>query len=109
MVYPATFTEGQTLPDGQMTTTISSGGMQMMKMVMDIVERKVEKFETITTPAGDFACVKMSQVMKNTMMGRTSQSKSISWISKNIGPVRTESYDEQGALQSVHVLAEVIR
>jgi len=109
LVFPATFTEGQTLPDGQITTTISSGGMQMMQMVIDIVERKVEKFEPITTPAGEFACAKTSQVMKSTMMGRTSTYKSISWISKNIGPVRTETYNEQGVLQNVHVLAQVIR
>lgn len=109
LTFPAKFTEGMTLPDGDMTMTVSSGGIQMMKMVMNIVERKVEKMESLTTPAGTFDTAKVSAVMKNTMMGRTSSYKSISWIAMGIGPVRTETYNEQGELQNVHVLTNIIR
>ncbi|MBK6526164.1 MAG: hypothetical protein IPG07_11810 [Crocinitomicaceae bacterium] len=57
LVYPATFTEGQSLPDGTLTMKMSSSGMVIMTMVMEVVDRKVEKFESITTPAGTFDCV----------------------------------------------------
>ena len=109
LVFPATFKEGQTLEDGQMTMTISSGGMQVMKMVTNITDRNVEKFENLTTPAGSFDCVKMNQVMSTEMMGRTTKMKSIQWLSLNVGAVRTETYNEDGTLQSVHLLTQIIK
>jgi hypothetical protein len=109
LIYPAKFEEGETLPDGEMTMTISSSGMQLMKTVTKIMERKVEKFESITTPAGSFDCVRTSQVMLTEMMGRTTKMKSIGWISLNVGAVRTETYNEDGSLQGVHLLTQIIR
>jgi hypothetical protein len=109
LIFPSTFAEGQTLPDGQMTMTVSSGGYQVMKMTMYVIERKVEKAESITTPAGTFDCYKCSATMKMDMPLAKSTTKSISWISKGLGQIRTESYNEKGELQNVHVLAEIIR
>jgi hypothetical protein len=109
LVFPATFSEGQTLPDGQMTMTASTGGYQVMKMTMYVTERKVEKAETITTPAGTFDCYKCTATTKMDMPMAKSTTRSISWISKGLGQIRTESYNEKGVLQSVHILAEVIR
>ena len=109
LVFPSAFTEGQTLPDGQMTMTASSGGYQVMKIVTSIVERKVEKFESLTTEAGTFECVKLSEVVKTEMTLGKSQSKIITWITMGLGPVRTETYNEKGELQGVHVLSKVTR
>jgi hypothetical protein len=109
LVYPATFTEGQSLPDGTLTMKISSSGMVIMTMVMEVVDRKVEKFESVTTPAGTFDCVKLSQTTKMDMGMMKTTVKSIDWFSKSIGSVRNESYDKDGALQSYRVLTQVIR
>ncbi len=109
LVYPATFSEGQTLPDGSMTMKVSSGGMVMMTMVFNVVERKVEKFESVTTPAGTFQCVKLSQVTKSEMMGMKTSTKSIDWFSMGIGSVRSETFDKDGALMSYRILTQVIR
>jgi hypothetical protein len=109
LVYPATLKEGEVLPDGEMTMTVSSGGMQVMKMVTKITERKVEKMESKTTTAGTFDCVRTSQMMSTEMMGRTTKMKSISWISLNVGMVRTETYNEDGTLNNVHVLTQIIK
>jgi hypothetical protein len=109
LVYPATFTEGQTLPDGSMTMKVSSGGMVMMTMIFNVVERKVEKFESITTPAGTFQCVKLSQVTKSEVMGMKTSTKSIDWFSMGVGSVRHESFDKNGALESYRILTQIIR
>lgn len=109
LIYPSTFTEGQTLPDAKMTMKVSSGGMVIMTMVMDVVERKVEKFETITTPAGSYECVKLSQVNKMDMGMMKMTTKTIDWFSLGVGSVRNESYDDKGALQSYSILTQVIR
>jgi hypothetical protein len=109
LVYPATFTEGQSLPDGTLTMKISSSGMVIMTMVIEVVDRKVEKFESVTTPAGTFDCVKLSQTTKMDMGMMKTTTKSIDWFSKSIGSVRNETYDKDGALQSYRILTQVIR
>lgn len=109
LVYPATFTEGQTLPDGTLTMKISSSGMVIMTMIMEVVDRKVEKFESVTTPAGTFDCVKLSQTTKMDMGMMKTTIKSIDWFSKSIGSVRNETYDKDGALSSYRILTKIIR
>lgn len=107
LIYPSRFTEGQTLPDGTMTMKVSSSGMVVMTMVVNIVDRKVEKFETITTPAGSFECVKLSQTMNSDMGMMKMTTKSIDWFSLGVGSVRSESYDKNGALQSYRILSKI--
>lgn len=107
--FPATLTDGQTLPDGAMTMTISSGGMQMMKMVTKVINRKVDKSESITTPAGTFNCVKLSQTTQTEMMGRVTNAKSVDWISLGIGLVRSEHFDESGTLLGYSLLTSIVK
>lgn len=109
LVYPSNFTEGQTLPDGTMTIKISSGGMQIMTIMTTVVDRKVEKFETIETPAGSFPCVKLTQTTKMDMGMMKTEVKSTDWFSMGVGSVRNESYDKDGALQSYRILTQIIR
>lgn len=107
LVYPSTFQEGQTLPDGSLTMKVTSNGMVIMNMTMTITERKIEKFESITTPAGTYECVKMSQVNNMNMGFMSTKTKSIDWISLGIGSVRSESYDKNNVLQSYTILTKV--
>lgn len=109
LTYPSKFTVGQTLPDGTLTMKVSSSGMVIMTMVMQVVDRKVEAFESVTTPAGTFECVKLSQTNKMDMGMMKTTTKSIDWFTLGLGSVRHESYDKNGALESYHVLSQVIR
>lgn len=107
LVYPATFTEGQTLPDGSLTMKVSTNGMVVMTMTMNITDRKIEKFESITTPAGTYQCVKMTQTNTMNTGFMNIKTKSIDWVSLGIGSVRSESYDKNDALQSYTILTKV--
>ena len=109
LVFPATLTEGQTLPDGTMTMKVSSGGMVIMTMVTQIVDRKVEAFESVTTAAGTFECAKISQVMNMDMGMMKTTSKQVSWFTSGVGMVRSESYNKNGELQSYTVLSQIQR
>lgn len=109
LVYPATFTDGQTLPDGKLTMKVSSGGVTIMTMVVEVTERKVETFETVTTPAGTFECVKISQVNNMNMGVMKMTTKSAVWFTKGIGLVKEESYDKNGVLESYRLLNQIIR
>lgn len=106
--FPAHPVAGQTLPDGSLTMLIKSGGMTFMTMTVFVTNRKIEGFETITTAAGTFDCVKISQTTEvKTIVKVTSHSTS--WISKDIGNVRTEDYNDKGKLRSVSELTGVKR
>lgn len=108
LVYPSTLTPGQTLPDGKLTMTVSTGGMTIMTMVVDVVDRKVEASESVTVPAGTFECIKMSQTNKMDMGMMKMTTKSIDWFTLGVGVVRSESYDKDGALESYRVLNKII-
>lgn len=95
---------GQTLPDGTGTITIkmTSTAAMTITMEMTITDRKVEKSETIKTPAGSFDTFKISQttIMKMNMMGmnKTTETSAASWYAKGVGMVRNENYDKKGSL-----------
>lgn len=107
LTYPTTLTEGKTLPDGTMTMKVSSSGISIMTMTVLITERKVEKFESITTPAGTFECVRMSQVTKMDMGMMKTTTKSVDWFTLGLGSVRNESYDKNGDLQGYRILSKI--
>lgn len=107
LVYPSSFTEGQTLPDGKMTMKVSSSGMVIMTMEIFITDRKVEKFESITTPAGTFECVKLTQTSQMNMGFMKTTTTSVDWFAKSIGSIRNESYDKKGELMSYRILTKI--
>ncbi len=105
LAIPTKLTPGQTLPDANMEIQAASGGMNLLKMNIDVVERKVEGKESLTTPAGTFECYKISQ-MTNTKMLVGKSFKTVSWYTEKIGLIKTESYDKKGNLESYMVLTK---
>lgn len=101
---------GQTLPDGSGTVTIKMSGAAGMniKMDMTITDRKVEKAETLNTPAGSFDTFKITQktIVKMNMMGmnKTTESLSASWFAKEVGMVKNESYNQKGDMMGYTLL-----
>jgi len=93
---PVNAQPGQMLKDGNLQMKI--GGMPMnMTIKVDVINRKVEAVESITTPAGTFDCVKISQDVVTKMM-MTVKAHSVDWYAKGVGVVRTESYNKKGKL-----------
>ncbi|MEQ8627533.1 hypothetical protein [Ekhidna sp.] len=101
---------GQTLPDGTGTITIKMTSTAAMNITMDmtITDRKVEKKETLDTPAGSFESFKITQttIMKMNMMGmsKTTETSAASWYAKGVGMVRNENYDKKGSLMGYTLL-----
>lgn len=87
---------GQTLKDANMTMAINMGGMKM-NMKIDMLNRTVDKKESITTPAGTFDCFALSydSEMK---MGMKMKFTIKEWIAEGVGMVRNESYNKNGKL-----------
>ncbi|MCH2232728.1 MAG: hypothetical protein MK078_00640 [Crocinitomicaceae bacterium] len=102
--FPASLEVGQTLPDASITFKAATNGINVMTMVIDITERKVEAAESIEVPAGTFQCLKLSSKSKTKMGFVNVEVSSIDWISPNVGSVRSESYDKKGNLEGYRVL-----
>ncbi|MBI5914510.1 MAG: hypothetical protein HY842_03975 [Bacteroidetes bacterium] len=103
--FPATLTPGQSLPDGSINMKAMTGGITLMNMSMNITNRKVEANETVTTPAGTFECVKMSQESEMKLMGKR-KFRTVSWFAKGIGMVKSENLDDKGGVESSTVLTK---
>lgn len=100
---PNTLSAGQTLPDADMNIVVNMGGMNL-NMTTDITDRKVVGTETITTPAGTFDCVVISQSSSGKMMMAKFNSTQKTWLAEGVGMVKTEDYNAKGKLQSNTVL-----
>ncbi len=86
---------GTKLPDASLRITVQ--GPIAINMTVDITDRSIDAREEITTPAGTFDCVALSQVVKTkTIMKVEASSKE--WYSPGVGVVRTESYNRKGKM-----------
>lgn len=96
VIYPFNLSEITDLPDAQVTIRASSGGVQIMEFTTIVKDRKIEKKETISTPAGDFEAFKITQTteVKNQIL--SIETKSIDWYCPKIGVVRSEFFNRKG-------------
>ncbi len=103
MTIPAEMKVGEVLDNGRVTVTISNNGMKIMTITVNISNRKVEAKEDITTQAGTFECYKISYDISTKML-ITIKASTVEWYAKNVGVVRSESYNKKGKLTGYTVL-----
>lgn len=106
---PNNLSPGQTLPDAKLIMTMSMSSISV-KMEVQIINRKVLKNETLSTPAGNFDCVLISsdREMKMEMaMGRSTTMSSKQWLAEGVGMVKSEEYDQKGNLISKSILTKL--
>lgn len=104
MEWPNNLSVGQQLPDATMDMKLSMGGMNM-NITTTITDRKVLGKEEITTPAGTFDCFILTATT-NTKMGISQSSTSKSWVAEKIGPVKSETYNKKGNVESRSLLTK---
>lgn len=90
---------GQALADANIDISVDMG-MMKMKIAVVIQNRLVEKSETITTPAGTFDCLVISEETGTKVMMKNMQMTSKVWLAEGVGMVRQESYSKKGDLVS---------
>lgn len=94
---------GQDLADANVTVKIDMGGMSM-DMKVDQLNRKVEKKESVTTPAGTFDCLVIYSDTKSKMMMANQSFSSRVWLSEGVGIVKQETSSKNGNPLSSMVL-----
>lgn len=113
IMLPSNLEVGEDLPDSKATIRVKmgSGNANMMSNDIIIKNRKVAAQEEVTTPAGTFECYKITYDtdvnMKVMGMNRTSTYSGSEWFARNIGMVKSESYNDKGDLQSYVLLTSL--
>ncbi|GGZ91408.1 TapB family protein [Algibacter mikhailovii] len=102
--FPKDLEIGQTLNDANMNMAINMSGMKMT-MTINMVDRKVDTKESITTPAGTFDCYILSYTSEM-KMGMTHTFSIKEWVSEGIGMVKNETYNKKGNLISYSELTK---
>ena len=108
MTLPSNLKKGQQLNNGRVTLKIKNNGIKILTINTVITDRKVEGFEKATTSAGTFDCIKISYTIETKMMFKVKMS-GIEWIAKNIGVVKSESYNKKGKLESSTLLTKITK
>jgi hypothetical protein len=104
--FPSELKEGADLPNGETEVKMKSGSMTLMTLRFNEMNRKVEKKESVTTPAGTFDCYKIvSDTEMKILIKRNI--KTASWIARGVGVVKTESYNKKGEIESTMVLTKL--
>lgn len=104
LAFPSNMEVGTDLPDASLKVTMQSAGFSMAGMQIQIVNRKVLARESMTTPAGTFDCIVVSQDVNTKMVVGIKASSKI-WYAKGVGAVRTESYNGNGKMTGYEVMS----
>ncbi|MER3373949.1 MAG: hypothetical protein RIM83_04865 [Allomuricauda sp.] len=104
--WPNNLGVGQELPDGNVNVKMKMGGMMNMNMNVETINRKVEKKESVTTPAGTFDCFVIYSETKSKMMMANQTYPSRVWLTEGVGMVKQESYNKKGDLMASSVLTQ---
>ena len=101
---PSVLTPGDTLQS-------ASGKVRALGMTMNVTvtERRVLGTDTLTTPAGTFPCVIVSEhkVEKGMMRNRITTART--WYARGVGMVRHDTYDRNLKLETTEVLEKIVR
>ena len=101
-IMPAHMSPGETLPDAHAVVKAGS-----VKATVDITERRVLRYETVSTPAGTFDCVVIREhkVEKASLFNHDEWSEN--WYARGIGYVRHDKLDDDMQPKETEILIRI--
>ena len=106
--FPKNLSPGQQLGDGELNVGVSTGGVTMMNMRMQVKNRQVEAAESITVPAGTFDCYRISYDVETKMLVNV-KLRVVEWFSKGFGVIRSQTFSKNGKLKGYTELTKLDR
>jgi hypothetical protein len=94
---PNDLSVGEDLADANVTINMNMSGIKMAISV-DQINRKVISEESITTPAGTFDCMVITETTKSKTMGAKIELNSKLWLAEGVGMIKQETYKKNGDL-----------
>lgn len=98
---------GQTLDSGQVVINFMKEGDIVTTITSDILNRKIEAFEDITTPAGTFHTFKITYDVLVTVGFMKIKSHGAEWYTEKFGMIKSETYNKRGKLESYMLLSKI--
>ena len=99
---PSDMAPGDILPD--VHASVKALGLTMK---ITVTERKVLRYETISTPAGTFDCAVIRERKVEKGMGRNRHTIADTWYARGTGMVRHDTYSPDLELQTSEVLVAI--
>lgn len=96
---PNDLSVGKELEDANVSIAMNMSGMKM-NISVDQTNRKVEKKESVTTPAGTFDCYLITETTTTKTMGANLEMNNKLWLAEGVGMVKQESYKKNGNLMT---------
>lgn len=96
---PNDISVGEELADANVTINMNMSGIKM-EISVDQTNRKVLKEESITTSAGTFDCMVITETTTSKTMGANIVLNSKLWLAEDIGMIKQETYKKNGDLMS---------
>lgn len=90
---------GKELTDANVSITMNMSGIKM-NISVDQTNRKVISEENVTTSAGTFECMVITETTKSKTMGATVELNSKLWLAEGVGMIKQETYKKNGDLMS---------
>ncbi|WP_103068093.1 TapB family protein [Aquimarina sediminis] len=105
--FPVNSNVGDELDDGHINLKLNSQGFTLVTMTFDIKNRKIIGEENITTPAGTFACQKITFDFESKFGFIKVKGSGIEWYHDNVVVIKSESYNKKGNLTGYHQLTGI--
>jgi len=106
MEIPTNSKEGDQLNDVVIKITALSNGIPLMALNANVTNIICQGHEKITTPAGIFDCLLITNDTNINSGYMKTSAKSKQWLTKGVGLVKIENYDDVGSLVSIMELNE---
>lgn len=104
--YPSNMAVGTQLKDGEFSMDMSGGSPIAMSMTFRATNRKVESRESVTSPAGNWDCFKItSEQSIKTVIGLNFTV--VEWFAPGFGVVKSETYSKGGKKMGSMLLTKV--
>jgi hypothetical protein len=103
---PENVKAGDDLGGGNVVADVYNQGMKMVSINLTVSDRKVAALESITTDAGTFDCIKITSKMQMKLVMNFTYNLT-EWYSKDIGIVKSETYNKKGKIMGSLVLTKI--
>lgn len=107
LYFPKDMSVGDELNDGSITVKVVKDGFTLVTMTMDVLNRKVEATESVTTDAGTFECQKVSYDFESKFGIIKVKGSAQEWYHNDRLLIKSESYNKKGKLLGSTALTKI--
>lgn len=98
---------GDMKPGDVLADAKGGGKVRGINYTVSVTDRKVLRNESLTTPAGTFDCVVVSEHKEEKAIGYSRVTTALTWYCREYGMIRHDTYDRNMKLETSEVLESI--